>query len=163
MSNSESKTHEVSAEDYKRFRLRAILLELVPILLILLSFLINNKQLKILGFSTTSLIYLFAGWYLFKAAKYKVWDILWATFFGLLIAVHLVGILFYSAELPGGEEMLMVGYIALLAGLFFSIGFLIIKYAISKNKEYEFTMSLKVFSRFLILFLLSYVMGWTFI
>lgn len=150
---------ETSSANYSRFRLLPLIIEFIPVLILLLAFLIDSPQLKTVGFLGGTIIYVFLGWYLFKSNKYKVWDILFASFFGLIISIVLIGILFYVNNLPNGKEMLMIGHLTLNYGLIFSLVYMIVKYSISKNKKYEFTMSQKIFSRFLLLFILFYSLG----
>ncbi|MEL7341530.1 MAG: hypothetical protein AAGM67_13715, partial [Bacteroidota bacterium] len=140
-----------SPKEFKIFRPLALVLEGIPICLILLSLLIENQKLLIIGFWSLALLYPLGGWYLFKSRDYKVWDIILATFFGLLLSIVLLGMLFELADWEFGQEMLAVGSLTLQYAFGFSLVYMIVRNIRIRDTKSELRTSLKIFARFTIL------------
>jgi len=134
--------------EYKKFRPGALILEFGPMFIALISGLLGVDAIYLMSMLLLSLIYTFGGWYIFKAEKYNVFDIIWATIAGMCISILINGILFYSMSWEGADLMLISCMTTLIFGLFGSILLLALKLNLVDNKAYQFTFSQKIFSRF---------------
>lgn len=146
--------YEEPIEFKNKQRPLALLLEGIPVLLIILFLLVNMKQAFFFVSFSLSLIYIFAGWYLFKTDKHKWYNVLIATFAGILLATTLLGPIFHIMNWKGKQELLIVGTLNVIFGTVFSLGLAIIRTVISKNRKMELGMSWKIFVRFLVLLLI---------
>lgn len=116
-------------------------------------------DLLVIGLSTAAMVYLAMSWYLFKAERFKVFDVIVTVISGMGISVVLQGMLFKLMYWPGEPEMMIVGYSTLLFSFALSIVYFLVKYFTVENRQYEWTNSIKLLSRFMILFLLFEVLG----
>jgi len=144
---------------YTRFRPVAMALEAIPFIIVLLGFVLTSPQMQVIGFTLASLVYVIAGWYLFRRERIRGLDITLATFFGFLLSVVLIGIMYEVLDWPGAREMLLIGVLTLKYGIVLSLIFMAVRYMRAKNRAYSLTMSQKIFSRFLILLILVYAFG----
>ena len=69
-------------EDEIQFRSIAIILEGLAFFGICLGLLFKSPAIKTIGLLSAALIYLASSWYIFKAEKFKIIDVLIAIFFG---------------------------------------------------------------------------------
>jgi hypothetical protein len=136
-----------------------VIIELAPWLLLLVGFLLQQVPLQKVGFFLVAVIYPFLGWYLFKSKVFSFGDIVFASFFGVLLFVILIGFSFFLTDQNYGVEMLVIARYALNIGFFLSLIFMIIRSANKSSREYEFTMSQKVFSRFAGLMIFFFAAG----
>ena len=144
---------------YNRFRPLAFILELVPSFIALLGMVANIPELTTVGFCTLAVIYFPLGFYIFKAEKFKIVDVLLSLFFGMGLATVVLPILFAVQDWPYQDEMLIVGTQTVFLCLFLSLIHTGIKMSKSSNKEFEFTMSLKILSRWIFYFLIYWIFG----
>ncbi len=151
--------YEPSVEPFVKFRSLALILEFSFLLIGISGIVFNSPELTTIGFATGAIIYPLFAWYLFKTNKYRIVDILFATFFGLGIFVVIISLLFYFQNWEGAKEMLIVSYLTLVFGTIGSLIFYVLRIMILKNKEHEFRMSLKIFSRYLFLLILFYALN----
>ena len=151
--------HEEPGIKFNKFRILPLILEFTPLLIAIVGILINNESMITFGFCLISIIYVTLGWYLFKGLKFSIFNIFIATFFGNGLAVVLLGILFYIMKWDFFEEMIISGHTTLFFCFALSLIYMAIKYFTSKNKEYEFTNSQKIFSRYLFLIIIFYSTG----
>ncbi|MFK7924316.1 MAG: hypothetical protein AB8H47_20330 [Bacteroidia bacterium] len=150
---------KAESKAYQRFRLPAILVEGIPLTLMVMGLMLGINKLKVISFMTTAFLYMSVSFYLFKAEKYKVLDVIAAIFAGLMIAIILIGYLFQLMDWPNGVEMLTISKLSLNFGLLFSGLLVLAKNLKVQRRPFEFTMSLKLFSRFLILLIYFYASG----
>ena len=133
------------------------LLEGIPILFMGIFLLADLKSAFFNCIATLSLIYFFGGWYIFKTERHKWYNVLISTIAGLFIAIILLGPMFYTMNWEGYQELLIVGTISVIFFLILSFLLAVIRTLISENKKSEIGMSWKIFSRFLILFLVYFL------
>lgn len=148
--------YEEKPKTSRKPRYFAYLLEGIPIVFSLLFLLTDRKQVFFMVTMVLSLIYIFFGWYLFKTAKHKWYNILIATIAGLLLASVLMGPIFHVMNWEGGTEMLIAGTVTLIYGTIATFVIAVIRSFISEDKGKEWGMSWKIFSRFLIFSLIYY-------
>ncbi len=141
------------------FRPLAIILEWGPLLVAFLGWVLNVPDLLVIGLSTAAMMYLAMSWYLFKAERFKIFDVIVAVISGMGISVVLQGVLFKLMYWAGEPEMSIIGYSTLLFSFALSIVYFLVKYFTVEYREYEWTNSIKLLSRFMILFLLFEVLG----
>ena len=144
---------------YNKYRPLPLLLEFFPLFVGLIGILFKTEEMITLGLLAATMVYTFLSWYLFKALKYSIWDILVAIFFGLGMAVVLLGVLFYCQDWEGMKEMVFAGYMTLLVCLPIALLYAAIRFFVVKDRQYEFTMSWKILSRFLVLFIIHHLFG----
>lgn len=144
--------YEEPVEITREKRPLAILLEGIPVLLIIIFLLLNMRQAFFYVTFSLSLIYIFAGWYLFRTNKHKWYNMLIATISGILLASTLMGPIFQVMSWEGQRELLIAGTLVIIYATVLSFVVAIIRTLISKNKKMELGMSWKIFFRFLILF-----------
>lgn len=136
-----------------------MLIEGIPFSLMAMGLILNINELKIIGFLTTAFIYMSASFYLFKADKFKTIDVLIAVFSGILMAIILIGILFELLQWPNGAEMLASSKLTLNFSVLFAVLVVLARNLEAERRPFEFTMSLKLLSRFLILAIYFYASG----
>lgn len=129
------------------YRFKAIALEIVPLILILVYSVINQTTIIIwLTPSIMGLVYLLFGWYLFKGIKISTGQVLTTILVGLYVTFVGLTYLFYIQSWEGSKEMSIVGS---TIGVFIMIS-LLIRYLRNQKDELEYRYSLKLLSRVLI-------------
>ena len=144
---------------FYKYRSLALILEFAFLFMGVSGIVFMIPELTTIGFLTGAIIYPLFAWYLFKTNTYHILDILFATFFGLGIFVVLVSLLFYFQQWEGAKEMVIAAHLTLMVGTGLSLAHYLIRIMIVKNKEQEFRMSLKLFSRYLFLLILFYALN----
>lgn len=154
--NSEKTLDEhqiIQSNSIIKHRSRAIILEVLPAIAFIISLLSGDHQSIFLSFLLLVTIYLFGGWYLFKADKYKVKDIIFVELVILLsIVLLLIGILYKILNWPGANDMLYLSF-------FFKIFFffvLCIRYYIYRNRPLEWRLSAKLLLRIAIFLTINF-------
>lgn len=140
---------EATEKEQVKHRIGAITLEVVPILLLILSFFMGNKELLVLATFSLAFIYLFGGWYIFKGDKYRAKDIILVTvsIFFTLFQIPLI-LLFKIMSWPGAMEMW--NNLPLSVTLFLSIWLTWYLYY-RHRRPLERRLSIKILSRIAIL------------
>jgi hypothetical protein len=145
--------------NFRMYRPLALFLEFGPLLIAFIGWTLNLPDLVVIGLSTAAMVYFATSWYLFKAEKFKVFDVIVAVVGGMGISVVLYGILFKLMYWPGEPEMVAIGYSTLLFCFAMSIINFLVKYFTVDLRYYEWRNSIKLLSRFMWLFILYQVMG----
>ncbi|MEL6867096.1 MAG: hypothetical protein AAFP19_21915 [Bacteroidota bacterium] len=143
----------------EQFRPLALVLELTPFLVAIIGMLSESYKLIVSGFSIAALFYLVLPWYLFKAKKYRLLDIIIACVLGQALCVIWLSILFFIMQWEYYPEMLIIAHPTLLFGLAASLMYMAIRTTTSREKNYEWNNSIKLFSRFFIIIILFYAFG----
>lgn len=144
---------------YKRFRPLAMILETIPFLVILAGYLLDIHQLKIIGVFLAVGVYILGGWFLFKGQNHNIWQILIATVAGFFLSVVILGFLFEELKWEFGKEMVLVSTFTLNFCFSLSLLYMTLRLMSSKSRPYQFSMSVKIFSRFFLLVIFLYASG----
>lgn len=145
-----------ATEKGNHYRIGAMTLEGIPILLLTLSLFMGNKKLLVLAAFSLAFVYLLGGWYIFKGDKYRVKDIILVTIsiFFTLFQIPLI-LLFKVMHWPGAIEMWNT--LPLSVTLFLSIWLTwYIYYYRRRRRPLEQRLSLKIMSRIVIWSLLLF-------
>lgn len=130
----------------KQFRLLALIIELGPFLLGVFGLVLSIPSLTIISWCILAMIYIAMSWYFFKAIRFEVGAIIYATFSGIALSTVVMGLLFAFLRWEGAYEMVTIAIASSLPLMLISI----IWYFIRRKKHFELTLSLKILSRFLI-------------
>ena len=144
---------------YNRFRPLPIAIEIIPFLIYGIGYLLDSPTTLTIGLVGFFAVYVCLGWYIFKSNKYTTWNTIFAIVLGGFIFVVLTGLTFYLHQLDGWKMMVVISYQGLMTGTLISLIYLIVRYANPNIREYEFTMSQKIFLRFIILTIIYYSLG----
>jgi hypothetical protein len=145
---------------FNLFRITPIILEGLPVLVILIGVIIPSDFLILIGLMSLSFVYLVLPWYLFKSLKFNAVDIIMSLFLGQALSVACIALLFSVLKWESYEVMALTGITSLIAGSAISLVFLAIKYFVSKSKrKFEYRMSYKLLSRFLIFIIIYLALG----
>ncbi len=140
----------------KRHRPLAIILEVIPLILFTIALFTGAWRGIILSFVTLAAIYLFGGWYIFKADKYRTQDIIFVELVVIFSVIPLLSALLYKIlSWPGANEMLYAASY-LFIFLFIVICFWYYKY---KNRPLEWRLSIKLLIRVFILLAFNLFVG----
>ncbi|MEL6652319.1 MAG: hypothetical protein AAFP02_10550 [Bacteroidota bacterium] len=142
---------------FKLFRPLAIILEAVFAGLAIFGLALGFNQLTILGLFCGAGMYMVGSFYLFKAERFKPADIALAVFSGVMMAIIMIGLLFDLLDWPQGAEMRAIGQLTLYPALALTGVIAIFRYLRGEGRTFEMRMSIKLFSRFLVLLLLYLV------
>jgi len=153
------KPQNTSIEPYERFRVNALLFEFLPLALGFLGAILGNVKMINAGFITSAFVYFLLCWYLFKAEDYNVLDAIVALLFGMCLSIITLIIPYQLKDMEDKESLFYGGFIAIVIGLIFSLLLLFFKRKDQENWEFEYTMSQKIFSRFVMFLLIYLVLG----
>ena len=146
-------------ENKIQFRRLAIILESFVWLSILIALFTNQVTIRIICLSNSAIVLLFSSWYIFKAERFQLFDILLALFSGFTFSIVVDSWLFVLNKWPYASEMNIVG-LSLLSIVFVVSGIIAwARYARNKNNKWEYSMSYKLFSRAILFFLFSILLG----
>lgn len=146
-------------ENKIQFRRLAIILESFVWLSILIALFANQATIRIICLSNSAIVLLFSSWYIFKAERFQLFDILLALFSGFTFSIVVDSWLFVLNKWPYASEMNMVG-LSLLSIVFVVSGIIAwARYARNKNNKWEYSMSYKLFSRAILFFVFSILLG----
>ena len=146
-------------ENKIQFRRLAIILESFIWLSILIALFTNQAVIRIICLSNSAIVLLFSSWYIFKADRFQLFDILLALFSGFTFSIVMNSWLFVLNKWSYGSEMNIVG-LSLLSIVFVVSGIVAwARYARNKNNKWEYSMSYKLFSRAILFFVVSILLG----
>ena len=146
-------------ENKIQFRRLAIILESFVWLSILIALFTNQATIRIICLSNSAIVLLFSSWYIFKAERFQLFDILLALFSGFTFSIVVDSWLFVLNKWPYASEMNMVG-LSLLSIVFVVSGIIAwARYARNKNNKWEYSMSYKLFSRAILFIVVSILLG----
>ena len=146
-------------ENKIQFRRLAIVLESFVWLSILIALFTNQVTIRIICLSNSAIVLLFSSWYIFKADRFRFFDVLLALFSGFTFSIVTISWLFELNEWPNGSEMSIVG-LFLLSIVFVVSGIIAwARFARNKNNKWEYSMSYKLFSRAILFFVFSALLG----
>lgn len=151
-----SLSREFNSAEYQRFRLWAILIEWIPLIIFFLGALLGIRQLTALSMMLMFGSYAFMGWYIFRAERYTIGNIVFGTLFGLILAIVLTGMCFYFNEWNGWEGMMAIGNMTLVFGFYLVLIYAVAAHFKKERRPYQFTMSQKMLLRVVILLILFY-------
>ena len=141
-------------KEVKEFRPVAIIIEAPFLFMTIVATLWGPESLLIIGVNTLSMLYFAMSWYLFKADKFRGWDLVFSILGGMALSLIVLGFLFQAANWEGAKEMVIISMtISIPAILALCIRFLL------KRKNYlEYRLSLKLLSRILVFLLATLIM-----
>jgi hypothetical protein len=154
----DNEAFEIQDEPIQKYRKKAILLDVIPILIFILSILFGNQNLITFSSFLLAMIYLLGGWYIFKGDQYRIKDITFVTISVLLVLVPipltLVGITITEFDWNLGGKLLvcLADATPIILAIYTIIS--IIWYLFHRNRLLETRLSLKLLSRIIILTLL---------
>ena len=96
-------------ENKIQFRRLAIILESFVWLSILIALFTNQATIRVICLSNSAIVLLFSSWYLFKADRFQLFDVLLALFSGFTFSIVTSSWLFELNKWPNGIEMNIVG------------------------------------------------------
>ncbi len=136
-----------------------MILEGIPFLILVAAYFLDHYKLKIIGVTLMVFVYILSGWYLFKGKKHNFWQVLIATIAGIFLSVVIIGFAFEILNWEFGKEMALVSTLTLYWLFILSLGYMILRLMSLESRPYQLTMSVKIFSRFLILMIFLYASG----
>jgi len=145
--------------EYQRYRPLALAYEFVPLMIGIIGAIIGNNQLINLGFILSAFVYFLLCWFLFKAEDYNVFDALFAMLLGMGLSIVVLMIPYELKDMENRENLLLGGFFTILVGIGFTMLFLYLKKRSKVNWEFEYTMSLKILSRYIFFLLLYFFLG----
>jgi len=140
--------------EVKKHRPLAFILELLPLTVFIVALAANIRPREIVVYSWMALtfIYIFGGWYLFKAGKYRIKDIIFVEIVAIFLFIPLpAGMLFKVMSWPGANEMIVSTNIITP----FLLGITLIWYAFHRKRPLEWRLSLKLLLRIVIIMAIS--------
>ena len=141
-------------EPIKKYRIGAIILEAIPLLLILTGFFIGNLGGVFLSILALLAVYVFGGWYIFKGDKYRAKDIVFVTMTALFSLFPIViSLLYRTLSWPGANEMFMTSRYILPIFIMICIGW----YFFHRHRLLEWRLSLKLLSRIVVFGMLLFL------
>ena len=143
---------EVTLHTGPEYRIPAILLEGIFLLITFIGLIFGPLSLAIIGASSLAMVYMTFSWYLFKAAKFRGWDIALSIISGLILNVGCLGVLFKKMNWEGSSTMTNMVLVTCTLGIIITAGW----YQARKENQLEYRLSLKLLSRFA-LFLLGVI------
>ena len=149
-------SREFNSAEYQRFRLWAMLIEGIPLIIIFLGAISNFPQLTSIGMMLMLASYFFMGWYIFRAKRYTFWNITFGTLFGAIMGVILTGMCFYFNEWNGWKEMMAISNLTLWYGFYLILFYGLIVHFKKERRPFQFTMSQKMLLRVVMLMVLFY-------
>ena len=146
-------------ENKIQFRRLAIVLESFVWLSILIALFTNQVTIRTICLSNSAIVILFSSWYIFKSDRFQFFDVLLALFSGFTFSIVALSWLFELNKWPNGIEMSIVG-LFLLSLVFVVSGLLAwARYSMNKDNKLEYSMSYKLFSRAILFFVFSVLLG----
>ena len=125
------------------FRKLPVVLEILPYTFIFMAAVKNSLEFVMYGAVYLLANYLLFSWYFFKAAKFKILDILIAELCGFIFLLGTIGFLFKLESWNYANELLIVSL-----GLSTPISlYLIYRYTTRKEEPLEYRYSFKLLSR----------------
>lgn len=94
---------------------RGSLLEILAITLIVIGFILKNKDVEfasqfiIIGWSLSAFLYLIFSWYMFKVGPYAKYEMVLSISCGLAFVIGILGMLFVFEYWDGGAELMTIG------------------------------------------------------
>lgn len=131
-------------KNVKEYRIPAILLEGIFLFLTFIGLVYGPDSLLIIGACSLAMVYMAASWYLFKAEKFRGWDMALSIPGGLIANTGIMGLLFKALQWEGAAEMILIYF---MTGGFGIIATLI-WYLVRRKNKLEYRLSLKLLSRF---------------
>ena len=146
-------TPQVQTQKVKEFRPAAIILEGLFLLLTLVGTIWGPYSMLVIAACTLAMIYFAMSWYLFKADKFRPWDLVFSILGGMVLNVTVMGYLFQNMHWEGAWEMVTVSLMTSSAALLaFSI-----RYVLKRKNFLEYRLSLKMISRILVFLLATFL------
>jgi len=133
------------------WRIPALIIEGLPVLIGLLGILFNSPSMITIGFCTLAILYVVGSWYIFKAEKFKALDIIIAIVFGITFSVLILGLLFHIQNWEGYDLMMTVNITTIILMLPIAL----VLFLLRRKSPFEFTFSKKILVRMIIYSLLS--------
>ena len=144
-------TLNLPKEKPREFRIPAIIIEGIFLLPTFIGILFGPDSLTIIGGSSLAFMYLGASWYLFKAEKFRGWDIALSILGGFFLNAIVLGLLFKALQWEGATQMVIVGYTSSFLGIVITL----IWFLVRRKKPLEYRLSLKLLSRLLLFVLIT--------
>ncbi len=147
---------DIQYTEYNKFRVIPLVLEFLPIIIGLIAFSLGDRKYFSISIFCLGVIYLFGGWYLFKTKEHKILNVIISTLAGLFLSSIVIGITVHYMTWKGNKDLLTNVNLIILFGVIISGIIMIIRLISSKKRVEELTMSIKIFSRYLILLFIFY-------